>query len=115
MSQREAPRLEIGGEFTELGGGRELSQRRADDRGADPAEVAMGEIGRAAPHLPQDLETSRAKLVYVYIWMMDRVGVEALSRATRLPQIRLFPVLETLVHRGHVERDGLTYSIPAVE
>lgn len=96
----------------EIRGGTRQSRHRVGE--PNPPETASEEGGRQAPHIPGNVETSRAKLVYVSLGVMREADIDALSRATRVPQIRLIPVLETLVDRGHVERDGLTFSLPTV-
>lgn len=115
MVQRERRHQRIEEEIADLPGENEQSRRRAGGQQPNPSEIAIGEIGWQAPHIPRDVETSRAKLVYVYLWMMRRAEITALSRATRVPQIRLIPVLETLVDRGYVESDGSTVSLSTME
>jgi len=77
------------------------------DRTETTADVAREQI----PLLPTDLTTPHAKLVYVYLWMMRRAEVTDIARATHLPQIRLYPVLDSLTRQGYVERNGSTFVV----
>lgn len=68
----------------------------------------------SVPRVPADLTSPLAKLVYVHLSTVRRADVIALSRAIQVPQIRLYPVLQTLVQRGHVEGHGSTFAVAEV-
>lgn len=61
--------------------------------------------------LPTDVSTVRTKLVYLYLSAEQRAAVDEISRAVREPQLRLYPALEYLVERGHVERHGSAFTL----
>ena len=86
---------------------RQMQSRRLRQR---PGTI-IDDARRQLPLLPVDVTTPLAKLVYVYLWMMEPADVADISRATHVPQIRLYPVLETLASRGHVERRGSTFTL----
>ena len=75
-------------------------------RGAGSSEKAPAPVS-----LPSNLTTSHEKLVYLYLRFERRADVREISRSLDLPQIRLYPVLESLVTAGHVERAGTVYAI----
>ncbi|MFC6823550.1 TrmB family transcriptional regulator [Halopelagius fulvigenes] len=59
--------------------------------------------------LPSDLQSPRAKLVYLYLRQMEEGTVEHLRTALGMKTITLYPVLGTLVEKGHVRSDGDRY------
>lgn len=74
----------------------------------------VGSGGRI-PRIPTDVTTPHSKLVYLCLSTVRSTTVASLSEATRIPQIRLYPVLDALVDRGHVDSDGSTFSLSHVE
>lgn len=63
--------------------------------------------------MPDELESHGSKLVYLYLSIVDEATVEELQATLEMPQLALFPVLDTLEGANLVNRDGMTYSIPA--
>lgn len=61
------------------------------------------------PTIPDNVTSPFAKLTYLYLQQVGRADVADLSMATDVPQIRLYPVLKSLVEVGHLERDGSTF------
>ncbi len=59
--------------------------------------------------LPEELESPRAKLVYMYISVRGEVTVEALQDALDIDKITLFSILKTLDKRGLVRRSSDAY------
>jgi DNA-binding MarR family transcriptional regulator len=56
-----------------------------------------------------DLESPRAKLVYLYLINVGKATVSDIADALDLRQLTLFGVLDTLAERGYVDRDGDAY------
>lgn len=59
--------------------------------------------------LPDEVESPRAKLVYLYLQTTEGATVEDLEACLDLPRITLLSVLKTLRKRDVVERDGNHY------
>ena len=75
-------------------------------RGEKRSEERRTERGVA---VPSDLSSSRAKLVYLAcVTAPNRTPVD-LREWLGMPILALYPVLEELVERGHLERDGERY------
>lgn len=55
--------------------------------------------------IPESVDSTRAKLVYVHLERERETTVDALADALDVRKLGLFPVLSTLEERGHVERD----------
>jgi DNA-binding MarR family transcriptional regulator len=56
-----------------------------------------------------DLESPRAKLVYLYLVNVGKATVSDIAEALDLRQLTLFGVLDTLAERGYVSRDDNAY------
>ncbi|MDZ7730815.1 MAG: helix-turn-helix domain-containing protein [Natrialbaceae archaeon] len=56
--------------------------------------------------IPTDISSPQAKLVYLAILRTESSTVDELQRALAVRKITLFAVLETLVERGLMERQG---------
>lgn len=61
-----------------------------------------------AASLPSELESPRAKLVYLYLSDAGEVAVDDVQSALDLRKMTLFGVLDTLDSQGFVERRGDT-------
>jgi predicted transcriptional regulator len=74
-------------------------------------ESARTEGRRATPvvRIPEGVESARAKLVYLSLALASEADVEDLRERLDLGLLALYPVLNALVERGLVERDGTTY------
>lgn len=59
--------------------------------------------------LPRELESPRAKLVYLYLSTRGEATVESLRDGLDLEKITLFSILDTLTSRGLVRKDADTY------
>ena len=61
----------------------------------------------APPRMPEELATSEAKLVYLYVQTADGPTVDDLYRDLGLPKLSLYPVLATLRERGLIDGDDV--------
>jgi len=61
-----------------------------------------------AVSLPTELESPRAKLVYLYLSNAGEATVDEVQSALNLRKMTLFGVLDTLAARGFVDRRGDT-------
>lgn len=66
-----------------------------------PALDARG----SATRLPAELSPT-GKLVYLFLSGREGASVEEMKRALGVPQLRLYPTLETLERRDLVDRAG---------
>lgn len=60
--------------------------------------------------IPADLESERAKLVYLAVRTYAPVEVGELKETLGMPGLALLPILGTLARKGHVERNGRAYT-----
>lgn len=56
--------------------------------------------------IPDELTSSQAKLVYLYLRVRGTATVDELGSALGLPKLALFSILQTLAGYGLVVRDG---------
>lgn len=59
--------------------------------------------------VPETLDSSGVKLVYLYLRMEERATVDELQRDLDMRKGTLYSLLRTLTERGLVERTGTTY------
>jgi DNA-binding MarR family transcriptional regulator len=59
--------------------------------------------------VPDAVDSPQAKLVYLYLSVSPGATVDELHASLDLRRISLLPVLDTLVERGLVDRDGERY------
>jgi DNA-binding MarR family transcriptional regulator len=59
--------------------------------------------------LPQELDSPRAKLVFLYLSTRGEATIEALQDALHLEKITLYSILKTLDKRGLVRKEAGTY------
>ena len=59
--------------------------------------------------LPRELESPRAKLVYLYLTSRGGATIESLQAGLDLEKITLFSILDTLSSRGLIRKDADTY------
>lgn len=64
---------------------------------------------RPGSSLPDDLESPRAKLVYLYLASTDGASLTDLQEGVGLKRITLYSILRTLRERELVSRDGDRY------
>lgn len=60
--------------------------------------------------LPETLESSDSKLVYLYLATVDEATISDLQSTLGVKQLALFPTLDTLEGEGLIERDGETFT-----
>lgn len=65
--------------------------------------------GRLPVRLPAHLTSPRSKLVYLYLALVEEAAARDICEQLRMDLLTVFAVLDALVERGLVERDGLTY------
>ena len=63
--------------------------------------------------LPDELDSPRAKLVYLYLDVTDGASLQDLQETLDLKKITLFSILDSLDGRGLVEEDGDRYAVSA--
>lgn len=78
-----------------------------------PLKMTAQQLHQPATHgvaepiaLPDDLSSSQAKLVYLYLRVRGTVTVDELGSALGLPKLSLFSILQTLDRNDLVVRDG---------
>lgn len=59
--------------------------------------------------LPDTLDTTDAKLVYLYLHIEQKATIDELQAALGMKKVTLYPLLETLTTTDLVERVGTTY------
>lgn len=65
---------------------------------------------RTDESIPPDLESERAKLVYLAVRTYAPVGVGELKVTLGMSRLALLPILDGLARKGHVERSGQAYT-----
>ncbi|WP_251344236.1 TrmB family transcriptional regulator [Haloplanus halophilus] len=65
--------------------------------------------------LPERLDSSPAKLVYLYLRAVTEARLAELRRSLGMRALALYPVLELLIDRGLVERVDDRYVVTAEE
>lgn len=63
--------------------------------------------------LPEELDSPRAKLVYLYLAVADDAALTDLQETLDLKKITLFSILESLQRRDLVEHDDDAYAAVA--
>ena len=61
--------------------------------------------------LPDELDSPRAKLVYLYLHVAGGATLQDLQETLGLKKITLFSILDALDGRGLVEEDGEQYAV----
>ncbi len=64
---------------------------------------------RSVATLPAELESSGAKLVYLYLAVEHDATIDELQATLGMPKVTLYPLLRTLTHDDLVERVGTSY------
>lgn len=59
--------------------------------------------------LPRELDSPRAKLVYLFLSTRGGATIEMLEEGLHLEKITLFSILETLSRRDLIRKDSNTY------
>lgn len=73
------------------------------------AEHTFEQTSDADLTIPQEIDSTGSKLVYLYLNAAEEATIEELQRSLQMKQLALFPYLETLTGEGLVERDGQRY------
>lgn len=73
------------------------------------SELTFEQTSAAERTLPNEIDSTGSKLVYLYLRAADEATIDELQRSLRMKQLALFPYLETLTSEGLVERDGERY------
>lgn len=63
--------------------------------------------------LPEDLESPRSKLVYMYLDVAGTATIDDLQASLDMRKIDLFSVLNSLTGDDHVELEDGTYTVTA--
>ena len=61
--------------------------------------------------VPDDLESARAKLVYIYLDAADGATVDELGEILAMKKINILSVLNSLSSAGYVDRTGSEYVV----
>jgi hypothetical protein len=80
----------------------EMSHDRPDD-GQERQDLSFDSV-------PEDLESSGAKLVYLAVKVSEDPTTSELADMLQMKSLTLYPLLRTLSERGHLESDGDTLS-----
>ena len=75
------------------------------------ASNKMIETRTAAPALPPELQSPRAKLVYLYLTTNGDATVSEMGDSLGMKKISLYSILKTLKREGMVDCDGDTYQL----
>ena len=79
-----------------------------------PATLTRKETTATEPttlnQLPETLESSDSKLVYLYLATVEEATISDLQSTLGVKQLALFPTLDTLEGEGLIERDGETFT-----
>lgn len=75
------------------------------------ASDKMIETRTAAPALPPELQSPRAKLVYLYLTTNGDATVSEMGDSLGMKKISLYSILKTLKREGMVDSDGDTYEL----
>ena len=73
------------------------------------AELTLEQTSDANLTIPQEIDSTGSKLVYLYLNAAEEATIEELQSSLRMKQLALFPYLKTLTDEGLVERDGQQY------
>jgi DNA-binding MarR family transcriptional regulator len=65
----------------------------------------------AAPALPPELQSPRAKLVYLYLTTNGDATVSEMGDSLGMKKLSLYSILKTLRKEGMVDCDGDTYAL----
>lgn len=71
------------------------------------------QTSRVDTELPTQLNSSGAKLVYLYLNRVGGATVEELQTTLDLPKLTLYSLLRTLTNHGLVDQTGSTYECHA--
>lgn len=69
------------------------------------------ETAGAAPALPPELQSPRAKLVYLYLTTNGDATVSEMGDSLGMKKLSLYSILKTLRKEGMIDCDGDTYAL----
>ncbi|MFC6771849.1 TrmB family transcriptional regulator [Halorubrum pallidum] len=69
------------------------------------------EPARAASALPTDLQSPRAKLVYLYLTTNGDATISEMGDSLGMKKLSLYSILKTLRQEGMVDCEGDTYAL----
>ncbi|MDS0294772.1 TrmB family transcriptional regulator [Halogeometricum luteum] len=72
---------------------------------------AAGADSESVPTVPAELESPRAKLVYLFLSVRGESSVTDLQNGLEMKKISLYSILGTLSDRGLVHQDAERYRI----
>lgn len=61
---------------------------------------------RSVPSIPTELDSPRAKLVYLHLSVTGETTIDDLQTALDMQKITLFGILDTLTSNGFAEKNG---------
>jgi predicted transcriptional regulator len=64
-----------------------------------------------APSIPSELESPRAKLVYLFLSTHGEATVSELQSGLDMKKISLYSILSTLCERGLIDQDAESYTL----
>jgi hypothetical protein len=67
--------------------------------------------GAEPPSIPAELESPRAKLVYLYLSTQGGASITDLQEGLKMRKLSLYSILGTLCERGLVAQDAERYRI----
>ncbi|OLZ40271.1 hypothetical protein A6E15_04405 [Natrinema saccharevitans] len=73
--------------------------------------VSQTQRQKAFDPIPDDLESARAKLVYLYLEVAGGATVEEVGERLAMKKINVLSVLGSLVEAGHVEKRESAYAV----
>lgn len=82
------------------------------DASTDSIKRAMQQPGVTSSRVPDDLDSPRAKLVYLHLSTAGWSTASDIQQALGLKKIALFSILDTLHKREYVERRGNAFRCP---
>ncbi|ATW87569.1 hypothetical protein halTADL_0771 [Halohasta litchfieldiae] len=77
-----------------------------------PTESASDQYGPADPEsvsVPAELSSDGTKLVYLYLRVSGESTLNELNQSLEMKSISLLPILNTLMTKDLVDRDGNSY------
>jgi predicted ArsR family transcriptional regulator len=77
----------------------------------DRVSVGVSTSEEGARPVPDEIESPRAKLVYLYLATTGRASVDDLANDLGMQKLALFSVLGTLAGRGVVASSGDSYHL----
>lgn len=86
-----------------------MSQKTIDTH--DQNSAAQMTPTTAAVAMPETLDSTGSKLVYMYLDVTDGCDITALRESLDMQTIAIYPILQTLAAKGLVEREGDLYRV----